>query len=149
MDGAVFIGHNDCYGISAEKLEKEIIKCVNEGVTVFFNGGQGGFDRLSAGIIYKLKKIYPNIKNVLVIPYLNFRIFDREIFDEIIYPEGFERLHFKSAIIEKNKYMVDNSKYAICFVSHSWGGAYKTYEYALIKGLDIRNLSQIKKDDVI
>ena len=36
--------------------------------------------------------------------------------------------------------MVDNSGYAICFVTHSWGGAAKTYERANKKKLQIINL---------
>ena len=144
MYTAVFIGHNECYDISAEQLERTIIECIDKGVTVFLNGGQGGFDRMSAGTVYKLKKIYPNIKNVLVIPYLNFKIFNDKIFDEIIYPDGFEKYYFKAAIIEKNKYMVDKSQFAICYINHSWGGAYKTYEYALKKQLIICNLSVLK-----
>lgn len=144
MYSAVFIGHNECYDISAKQLERTIIECIDKGVTVFLNGGQGGFDRMSAVTVHKLKKIYPNIKNVLVIPYLNFKIFNDKIFDEIIYPDGFEKYYFKAAIIEKNKYMVDKSQFAICYINHSWGGAYKTYEYALKKQLIICNLSVLK-----
>ncbi len=144
MDTAVFIGHNECYDISVEQLERTIIEYIEKGVTVFLNGGQGGFDRMSAGVVHNLKKKYPNIKNVLVIPYLSFKIFDKTLFDEIIYPQGFEKYYFKAAIIEKNKYMVDKSQFAICYINHSWGGAYKTYEYALKKQLTICNLSVLK-----
>lgn len=104
MKTAVFIGHNECFDLSSEALEKEIIKCIENGVTRFLSGGQGGFDRLSAGTVYRLKDKYPHIKNILVIPYLSFRIFNDKIFDEIIYPEGFEKYYFKAAIIEKKIY---------------------------------------------
>lgn len=138
---AIFIGHNDCYGVSSQNIENAIIQLIKYGVTVFFSGGQGGFDRLCARCVYTLKKQYPEIINCIVIPYLNFNIFDKGIFDEIIYPDGFEKYHYKSAIPARNRYMVDNAAYAICYVNHGWGGAAKTYEIAVKKQLKIINLS--------
>ncbi|MBO5089732.1 MAG: DUF1273 family protein [Clostridia bacterium] len=141
MKTAVFIGHSECYGLSDEQLTNTIIKCINEGVTVFLNGGQGGFDRKCALAVFKLKNIFPQIKNVLVIPYLTFNVFDKDIFDEIIFPENFENYHFKAAIPKRNKYMVNHSDIAICCINHGWGNAVKTYEYAQNKNLKIINLS--------
>ena len=132
---ATFIGHSDCIGISEEKVIMEIEGLILRGVTEFLNGGQGGFDRLCAYCVWKLKKKYPHIKNNIVIPYLSFNIFDKEIFDCIIYPEGFEKLHFKSAIVAKNRYLIDNSGYALCYIRYPWGGAARTYERAAEKGL--------------
>ena len=88
------------------------------------------------------KKEYPHINNYLVIPYLSFNVYNKELFDSIIYPDGFEKYHFKSAIPARNRYMVDNSGYAICFVTHSWGGAAKTFERAKRKKLRIINLGE-------
>lgn len=139
---ALFIGHDDCYGVSRSEVEKAIISLIQKDVTDFLSGGQGGFDRLCAGCVFRLKKDYPQIRNLLVIPYLTFNVFDKEIFDEIIYPEGFEKYHFKSAIPARNKYMVDNSAYAICYVTHDWGGAAQTYKRALKKKLSITNLGE-------
>ena len=103
-NAAVFIGHSECYGITSEMVTAEIIKLIDKGVIYFLSGGQGGFDRLCAGCVYRLKKQYPQIQNILVIPYLTFNVFDKDIFDEIVYPEGFENYHFKSAIPARNKY---------------------------------------------
>lgn len=138
----VFIGHNECFGVTSEMVTAEIVKLIEKGAVYFLSGGQGGFDRLCAGCVHRLKKDYPQIQNILVIPYLTFNVFDKKIFDEIVYPDGFEKYHFKSAIPARNKYMVSNSAYAICYVSHGWGGAAKTYEYAKRKQLQIINLSQ-------
>ena len=67
-------------------------------------------------------------------------IFDRDLFDEIIYPDGFEKYYFKAAIPARNRYMVNSAAYAICYVTHDWGGAAKTYEYAKKKKLTIIDL---------
>lgn len=141
MKTAVFIGHSECYGLSKEELRKTIIRCIDKGVTYFLSGGQGGFDRLCANTVYGLKKDYPHIKNILVIPYLSFNVFDKELFDEIIFPDNFEKYSFKAAIPQRNKYMVKKSSVAICYVNHGWGNAVNTYNYAKNKKLKIINLS--------
>lgn len=87
----------------------------------------------------RIKKEYPHISNYLVIPYLSFNVYNSELFDSIIYPDDFEKYHFKAAIPARNKFMVDNASYAICYVNHGWGGAAKTYERAKKKGLNIIN----------
>lgn len=98
---ATFIGHNECYGVSKTDLQNEIKKLIEIGVTDFISGGQGGFDRLSARCVYELKNKYPSIQNHLVIPYLSFNVGDKSIYDSIIYPEGFEKYHFKAAICKR------------------------------------------------
>ena len=123
-----------------QQVEQSIINLINKGVTVFMSGGQGGCDRMCAGCVHRLKKQYPDIINCLVIPYLTFTVFDKNIFDDIIYPEGFEKYHFKAAIPARNRYMVDNAAFAICYVNHGWGGAAQTYERAIKKKLNVINL---------
>ena len=106
---AVFIGHNECYGVTSEQIKKAIVSLIDKGVTEFLSGGQGGFDRLCGRCVYELKKEYPHISNYLVIPYLSFKVYNSELFDSIIYPDDFEKYHFKAAIPARNKFMVDNA----------------------------------------
>lgn len=143
---ATFIGHSDCYGVDEKALRAEIEKLIEAGVSEFLSGGMGRFDWMCARIVHDLKKQYPNIKNHLVIPYLTFQVFERSYFDEIVYPEGFEKYHFKAAIPARNNYLVDNSSYAICYVSHGWGGAAQTLRRAKKKGLRIINLGNYDED---
>ena len=143
---ATFIGHKECYGVSSEQVREEIIKLIENGVTDFLSGGMGAFDWMCARIVFELKKNYPHIHNYLVIPYLTFTILEEKYFDSIIYPEGFEKYHFKSAIPARNKYLVDNSAYAICYVTHGWGGAAQTFEKAVKKGLTVINLGEKPHD---
>ncbi|MBE6750034.1 MAG: DUF1273 domain-containing protein [Ruminococcaceae bacterium] len=142
MKSVVFIGHNECYSMSTDDLNKAIIECIKKGAIEFFSGGQGGFDRTSATAVYNLKKDFPHIKNILVIPYLSFNIFSEEIFDEIIFSDVFEKYHYKVAIPQRNKYMVNHSDTAICYINHNWGNAAKTFKYAKKKNLNIINLTE-------
>ena len=91
---ATFIGHKDCYGVQEEVVRSYIIELIESGVTEFLCGGMGSFDWMCARIVYKLKKQYPQVRSFLVIPYLTFNVLDREYFDDLIYPEGFEKYHF-------------------------------------------------------
>ena len=58
---ATFIGHNECFGLSAEKLKNTIRELIKKGVTDFLSGGQGGFDRLCGRCVYELKKEFPQM----------------------------------------------------------------------------------------
>lgn len=139
---ALFIGHSDCFGVSERDVKNAIIHLIHLGVTIFLSGGQGRFDQLCARCVYELKFLYPGINNYLIIPYLSFHTFNREIFDEILFPEGFEKYHYKAAIPARNRYMVDHSSFAICYIDHDWGGAAQTYKRALKRKLKIINLSR-------
>ena len=134
---ATFIGHSECYGVDNAAVRFAIIALIEKGVSEFISGGMGGFDWICARAVYELKKEYPHIRNSLVIPYLTFTIRNRELFDDVIYPDGFEKYHFKAAIPKRNRYLIDNSAYAICYVKHGWGGAAKTYEMAKKQKLEI------------
>lgn len=57
---AVFIGHNECYGVTSEQIKGAIVSLIDKGVTDFLSGGQGGFDRLCGRCVYEVKKQYPN-----------------------------------------------------------------------------------------
>lgn len=82
---AVFIGNRDCYGVNLESIKSAILYVIHSGITIFLSGGLGYFDEIGAKIVYQLKENYLNVKNILVIPYKNFIIFDKSVFDEIVY----------------------------------------------------------------
>ena len=134
---AMFIGHSQCYNLNRTMLKEKIIFLIENGIDTFLSGGMGEFDRAAAHEVHRLKKQYPHIKNKLVIAYLNAKIDDKEIYDEIVFPEGQEFCHYKAAIPKRNRYMVESSTYAICHVTHSWGGAATTYRLAEKKGVVI------------
>ena len=140
---ALFIGNSKCYGLRETDVEQAIIKAIESGIRVFLNGGQGHFDMTCANVVDKLKHRYPHIKCYLIIPYHNFSVFNKDIFDEIIYPFEEQRqsyYYFKRAIPERNKMMVRWSSAAVCYVPDTTGGAGKTLEYAQKKMLRIINV---------
>ena len=112
---ATFIGHRQCTGLDTEDLRNEIEGLIQKGVCIFLNGGMGSFDWTCARIVHEMREKYPQIRSYLVIPYLSFRILEPRYFDEVIYPEGFEKYHYKAAIVKRNQYLVEQSSYD-CFL---------------------------------
>lgn len=82
-----FTGHRDIPENQIQKisetLEKEIEKLIEKGYTRFAAGGAYGFDSVAEQTIIKLKKKYPKIRLILVLPYHKqtpFSAFADEIF---------------------------------------------------------------------
>lgn len=110
------------------KLKTEVEKLINQGADLFYLGGYGRFDGLATQVVTELKKIYPHIKRILVIPYLN-RDYYTQNYDETLYPP-LENVPMRFCISKRNEWMVKNSQVLVCFIENTFGGAYKTYKYA-------------------
>ena len=94
MKRCYFAGHSQIHGVQLDKkLEEVIIELITEDeVREFVVSNYGAFDSLAASVVQKLKVNYPEIKLILVLPYLtkavnenNELIHDK--FDEIMLPE--------------------------------------------------------------
>ena len=118
-----------------KKLRYEIVHLINDGADIFFLGGYGDFDSMAADIIRSLKKEYPFIRSILVIPYLD-KAYPSFLYDETIYPP-IENTPKKYAITERNKWMIDKADVVVAYITHSWGGAAATCRYAKRKGKQI------------
>ena len=122
----------------SKKLSDTIEKLIKEGADVFYLGGYGDFDILSAREVKKAKLKHKSIVTVLVLPYLEHR-YNKELYDETVYPD-IESVPKRYAISARNKWMVDVSDVIVSFVDHDWGGAAKTLEYAKKRGKRIISL---------
>ena len=64
-------------------------------------------------------------------------------FDDVVIPMELAEVHYKSAITQRNRWMIDRSDYLIAFVYRNFGGAYETMKYAKKKeGIVIINLAE-------
>ena len=122
----------------SKKLSDTIEKLIKEGADVFYLGGYGDFDILSAREVKKAKLKHKSIVSVLVLPYLEHR-YNKELYDETVYPD-IESVPKRYAISARNKWMVDVSDVIVSFVDHDWGGAAKTLEYAKKRGKRVISL---------
>ena len=139
---ATVIGHDKCQNVDTDHLRSELIHLINSGVTTFISGGTGGFDRLCAHMIHDLKATFPHIRSYIIIPYLDQRIFEPTYFDGSEFPECLEAVPYRFRISRRNRYMADNAAYALCYVTHDYGGAAQTYRYAKNHGVSIIDIKE-------
>lgn len=128
------------YGKLEEAVEKLIIK---DSVSSFLVGNQGHFDGMALDVLRKLQVKYPHINYNVVLAYVPGEKEDWNPFDfnETMLPEGIEGIHPRYAISWRNKWMVNESEYVICYITHSWGGAAKYVEMATKKKKNIVNIA--------
>lgn len=128
-----FIGHReagkDVFPLLVEAVEKHITE---HGVTDFYVGHYGGFDRLAAQAVEEAKERHPVIRLTLVLPY---HPAIRPInvpkgFDGSFYPWEDEKFPKRLAIIKTNQRMVDTCDYLITYAYHFLGGTGQIVEYA-------------------
>ena len=124
-----------------EKPLREVLeRLVKEhGVTVFYTGGMGEFDALFARTVRVLKRDYPSLRLVLVLPYLTRRLnadkaYYETLYDELLIPAELDSVHPKKAIGLRNRWMVDHSDFVIAALHRNNGGAAEAIRYAQIIG---------------
>lgn len=134
-----FCGHGDtpCSEEIKLWLAETVEDLIGQGADKFYLGGYGSFDVMAASIVWDLKKKYPHIQSVLVIPYLDKQV-DASHYDYTTYPP-LESVPRRYAITHRNRWMVDNSDAIVAYVRHGWGGAAQTLERAKKKGLIVIN----------
>ena len=71
-------------------------------------------------------------------PYID-RDYDKALYDCSEYPP-IETVPKKLAIIKRNEYMVNKADTIVAYVTHGWGGAAQTLEYAKVKKKNIINI---------
>ena len=139
-----FCGHRDF--VETAEAENQLTmfleKYARENVRlVCYNGGYGNFDYFAAKCVQRMQEQYSNIRNCLVLPYIDQPFLDRiavftNRFDETIYPP-LENVPRRYAIIRRNEWMVDSADVVIACVKYSWGGAARALEYARRKRKNI------------
>ena len=128
-----FIGHRetgkDVYPLLVEAVETHITEY---GVTDFYVGHYGGFDRLAAQAVADAKKRHPEVRLTLVLPYHPAirPINTPKGFDGTFYPWEDEKIPKRLAIIKTNRRMVATCDYLITYAYHFLGGTGQIVEYA-------------------
>lgn len=134
----------------ADRLEKEIEFLIKSGYCVFESGGALGFDLFAEKIVLKLKKKYPHINLLLVLPCKeqtkywkkeDIKIYDyiKSKADKIIYTSEF---YYKGCMHKRNRELVDTADICICYLDKNFGGTFYTVKYAKSKGLKIINIAE-------
>ncbi len=142
MKTCFFIGHRDTSENIYPVLETEVERHIAEyGVDEFIVGRYGHFDQMAARAVKAVKTVHPNVRLILLMPYLN-NVPLPEGFDGAIYPDGLEYVPKKYAIPRANQAMVDRCDYLIAHVKYPFGGAFQCLNYAKRKGIRIANIAK-------
>lgn len=133
MNSCFFIGHADAPEEVLAQLTQTVERLiVKENVGYFYVGGYGNFDRLAAMTVKRLKRSYPFILLMLVLPYhpAERPVSVPEGFDGTYYPEGMETVPRRYAIVRANRKMVENVDWLIAYVCHPASNSRSILEYA-------------------
>lgn len=154
---ACFTGHRQMRA-PAEEVERGVIKVVEEliqkGYLYFGAGGARGFDALASEAVLRLKKKYPQIHLILVLP------FDCQFKHERNWEQAeiaqYHRLKTQASKVvvlapeyspgiyyRRNRHLVDNSSICIAYMDRGNSGTSYTVHYAAEKGLPVINIAGI------
>ena len=117
---------------------RKIDEVVGDNPCEFLLGAMGTFDLFARKCCLEFKKINPNVKLTLVLPYLN-KNYNLKGYDESVYPP-LETVSKRLAIVKRNEWMVDQSDYIIAYVWH-YGGAENAIDYAKLKKKKVFNFA--------
>ena len=138
-----FFGHRECYGLEENRLLQAIENLIGQGVDTFYVGNHGGFDGMVHACLKRLSKQYSHIHYCVVLAYLPMEKREYDDFSDAIHPEGIELGPPKFAIQRRNQWMIQQSDYCLCYITHMWGGAYQFVRQAKHRGLHVINLGGI------
>ncbi len=136
-----FFGHKDS-PVDIEPILKDLlVKLITENhVNTFYVGNHGNFDHMVTRVLKELKDTY-DIDYSIVLAYLPSNS-DNNDYSNTIYPEGLESVPKKFSISHRNTWIVNSSDYVVCYVTTSFGGAYKYKTLAEKKGKVVINLAK-------
>ncbi len=144
-----FTGHRviPCDEVSKiqEKTKNAVIALINKGVIFFGVGGARGFDTIAAEIILELKKQFPHIKLILILPCAEqtkgWSKYEINKYQDILKKADKIRLlssfYYNGCMHVRNRHMVNHSAYCICYCRKTIGGTAYTRNYAIQKGLEM------------
>ena len=121
MSVCVFFGHRDCPETVKETLSAAIEGLIQQGADTFYVGDNGQFDRLVLAALRVAQATHPHIRYAVVLS----RLPTAPLTVPTLVPEGVEAAPPRFAIDYRNRWLVKQADWVVCYVDHPWGGAYK------------------------
>lgn len=141
MSTCCFFGHKDTPEDVKPALYAAIEKLITErGVSTFYVGNQGAFDAYVRSALRQLSEKYHHIRYAVVLAYIPGQQNEYEDHSDTMLPEGIEEVHPRYALDWRNRWLLRESRYIVCYIHHKWGGAAKYVKRAQRQGKTIINL---------
>ena len=133
----------------SNSLKSAIEKAIQNGYRFFGTGGALGFDTMAAKTVLELKREYPHIRLILVLPCVDQTTgwkqddideYERikALSDKVVYTS---REYTSGCMHKRNRHLVDNSSLCICYLTRLSGGTAYTVRYAESKKIIVFNLA--------
>lgn len=146
--GFPFSVDNEQYCILVRRLYTGIADMLEKGCTVFYTGMAMGFDILAAEHVLTLKLARHDIKLIAVVPFSGQenawsnewkeRYYDTlNQCDEVI---TLSDCYHRNVFSDRNRYMVDRSRFVLTYFDGKPGGTRNTLQYASKCGRQILNI---------
>lgn len=137
-------------------LKQEVISLVKQGYIHFGIDGALGFDTEAALTVLEVKKLYPKINLILVLPCktqtYNWAKNDINTYNEIMTKSDkvtyISETYFSGCMHKRNRHLVDHSSVCITYLVKKKGGTAYTVDYAMSKNLRVINLGNLIKRKV-
>lgn len=134
----------------SRRLKNILIRLIKEGYVYFGAGGALGFDTLAAQCVLSLKKQYPHIKLILVLPCItqtngwsknDIAIYEeiKSQADKVVYTS---RAYSNGCMFKRNRHLVDCSSVCIAYLKQNRGGTAFTVNYAKQKNIKVINIAE-------
>ena len=141
MSTCCFFGHKD----TPEDMKPALYAAIEElitqcGVSTFYVGNQGAFDAYVRSALRQFSGKYPHIRYAVVLAYMPGKQNEYDDFSDTMLSEGIEEVHPRYALDWRNRWMLRESQYIVCYIHHRWGGAAKYVQMALRQGKTVINL---------
>ena len=143
MKSCTFFGHRDCPETIKPKIHVAVVNLIeNHGVTMFYVGNQGNFDRMVRSVLKEVTTAYPGVGYAVVLAYMpSAKVANlSEDFSDSMLPEGIETVPKRYAISWRNKWMIDHADYVVTYLVRLQGGAAKFVALAQKRKKQIRSL---------
>ncbi len=135
-----FFGNRDATTQGTSALRAILLQLIEEGVTQFYVGNQGAFDRIVAKELTQLCKEFPHIGWAIVLAY--YPSSPREHDMPTIFPEGLENVPPRFAINKRNAWMIEHADIVVTYTRSAHGGAGMWKENAAKRGKHIIELHE-------
>ena len=147
------VSQSELFHFMKPKISYIYLRCLKEslilqGVSHFGAGGAIGFDTIAALCVLEIREIYPQIALDLILPCkdqsntwdeLNKRTYNY-ILSNADSVEYISDKYAAGCMYERNRRLVDGSRYCIAYSTHNSGGTAYTCSYASKRNLEIINI---------
>ncbi|MFQ7107520.1 MAG: SLOG family protein [Neglectibacter timonensis] len=149
-----FTGHRDVptelKPYIAKRLERILRNLIGEGIRYFGSGGARGFDLMAEDAMLQLKREFPLIRLIMVLPCRDqprgwrgedLRHYERVLSqaDKVVYVQG---EYTPGCMQKRNRHLVDNSSVCVAYCTRRYGGTSYTVEYADRKNVKVIEVCQ-------